>query len=81
MENKGASHTCDTEAYICTKEKLISDERITDTATYDAPDDQRLTEQEMGTKKAQINGSLSHITGIFGFTLAGLVMSDIIKNA
>lgn len=81
MENKGASHTCDTEAYICTKEKLISDERTTDTATYDAPDDQRLTEQEMGTKKAQINGSLSHITGIFGFTLAGLVMSDIIKNA
>lgn len=81
MENKGASHTCGTEAYICTKEKLISDERTTDTATYDAPDDQRFTEQEMGTKKAQINGSLSHITGIFGFTLAGLVMSDIIKNA
>ena len=81
MENKGASHTCGTEAYICTKEKLISEERTTDTATYDAPDDQRLTEQEMGTKKAQINGSLSHITGIFGFTLAGLVMSDIIKNA
>lgn len=29
------------------------------------------------SKKAQINGSLSHITGIFGFTLAGLVMQDI----
>lgn len=27
--------------------------------------------------KAQINGSLSHITGIFGFTLAGLVMQHI----
>lgn len=27
--------------------------------------------------KAVINGSLHHITGIFGFTLAGLVMSDI----
>lgn len=27
-------------------------------------------------KKAQINGSLCHITGIFGMTLAGLVMSD-----
>lgn len=26
--------------------------------------------------KAQINGSLSHITAIFGFTLAGLVMQD-----
>ena len=29
------------------------------------------------SKKAQINGSLSHITAIFGFTLAGLVMQDI----
>lgn len=27
--------------------------------------------------KAVINGSLSHITGIFGFTIAGLVMKDI----
>lgn len=30
--------------------------------------------------KAQINGSLAHITGIFGMTLAGLVMQDIHKN-
>lgn len=28
--------------------------------------------------KAQINGSLSHITGIFGMTLAGLVMKEIV---
>lgn len=31
--------------------------------------------------KAQINGSLAHITGIFGMTLAGLVMQDICNNA
>lgn len=30
--------------------------------------------------KAQINGSLSHVTGIFGFTLTGLVISDIMKK-
>lgn len=30
-------------------------------------------------RKASINGSLAHITGIFGFTLAGLVISDIVK--
>ena len=29
-------------------------------------------------KKAQTNGTLSHITGIFGLTLAGLVIKDII---
>lgn len=31
--------------------------------------------------KAQINGSLAHITGIYGFTLAGLVLSDIAKSS
>lgn len=30
--------------------------------------------------KAQINGSLSHITGVFGFTLAGLVMQSIAER-
>ena len=31
--------------------------------------------------KAVINGSLAHITGIFGFTLAGLVLKDIMHNS
>ena len=30
--------------------------------------------------KAQINGSLSHITAIFGFTIAGLIIQDIVKR-
>ncbi|MFR1987183.1 MAG: hypothetical protein ACLS29_03045 [Prevotellamassilia sp.] len=30
--------------------------------------------------KARINGSLSHITGIFGFTLAGLVIGDVMRK-
>lgn len=32
------------------------------------------------SKKAQINGTLVHITAIFGFTLAGLVIQDIYKK-
>ncbi len=31
-------------------------------------------------KKAQVNGTLSHITGIFGLTLAGLVIKHIGEN-
>lgn len=31
--------------------------------------------------KAQINGSLAHITALFGFTLAGLVVQDIQRRA
>ena len=30
--------------------------------------------------KAQINGSIAHITAIFGFTLAGLIIQDIAKK-
>lgn len=30
--------------------------------------------------KASINGSLSHITAIFGFTLAGLIIKDIVSR-
>ena len=35
--------------------------------------------EELGFK-AQINGSLAHITAIFGFTLAGLIIQDIVKR-
>lgn len=39
--------------------------------------EERLNDGSMTFTKVQTNGSLSHITGIFGFTLAGLVMKDI----
>ncbi len=74
MENKGTAHTCGTSACMCPKAKLLSGVRGTDSARYDAPGDQRLVDHEWCTSKAQINGSLSHITGIFGMTLAGLVL-------
>lgn len=32
-------------------------------------------------RKAQINGSLAHITAIFGFTLAGLVFQDMVEQS
>ena len=31
-------------------------------------------------KKAQINGTLAHSVAIFGFTLAGLVIQEIVKT-
>lgn len=44
------------------------------------PGDPALLNHEWDSKKAQINGTLAHITGIFGFTLAGLVMKDILEK-
>ncbi|MEN9917923.1 MAG: hypothetical protein RL662_359 [Bacteroidota bacterium] len=40
-----------------------------DTVMYDAR-----------SKKVQINGTVSHVTAIFGFTLSGLVINDICKS-
>lgn len=40
-----------------------------------------LADHDWNTKKAQINGTFVHITAIFGFTLAGLVMTDIMNKA
>lgn len=45
-----------------------------------------LGEADMGDEagqmfqKAQINGTTAHITGIFGFTLAGLVLQDLVSR-
>lgn len=76
-KNRGENHACGTSQCICSKAKLLSGIRGTDSAVYDAPGKQNLVEHEWCTSKAQINGSLSHITGIFGFALAGMVLTDI----
>lgn len=81
MQNMGTAHTCGTSACMCPKAKLLSGTRGSDDAIYDAPGDQRLVEHEWCTSKAQINGSLSHITAIFGMTLAGLTLKSIVKPA
>ena len=41
-----------------------------------------VTESSVGIlpAKSQVNGTLAHITAIFGFMLAGLVVEDILKN-
>jgi len=36
--------------------------------------------QSGSTPKAQINGSLAHITAIFGFTLSGLLLQDVYRK-
>lgn len=75
--NRGAVRSCGTSQCICPKAKLLSGERGTATAVYDAPGDQTLVEHEWCTAKAQINGTACHVTAMFGFALAGLVINDI----
>ncbi|EFI71716.1 MULTISPECIES: tRNA threonylcarbamoyladenosine dehydratase [Segatella] len=79
MSNMGENHSCGTSGCMCPKAKLLSGVRGTDTAVYDAPGDQSLVEHEWCTSKAQINGSLCHITAIFGMAITGIVLNEIVK--
>jgi tRNA A37 threonylcarbamoyladenosine dehydratase len=62
---------------------VYSDELLENKGSvYETDESKRsaLLKMENPSKKAQINGTLVHITAIFGFTLAGLVVQDICKE-
>lgn len=80
MQNMGVNKACGTGGCLCPKAKLLSGERGTDSAVYDAPGDQKLVEHEWCSTKAQINGSLCHITATFGMAIAGMIINDIIDR-
>ena len=64
LENKGTESSCGTERCVCPK-------------TGNAPGDPALANHEWCSSKARINGSLMHITSIFGLTLSGLILRDL----
>jgi tRNA A37 threonylcarbamoyladenosine dehydratase len=64
LQNRGVNSSCGTSECLCPK-------------ALTGPGKQELMNHEWCTSKAQINGTTAHITAIFGFTLAGLVMKDI----
>ncbi len=67
LPNLGQACTCGTDACMCPKSE--KGEGRTD-----------LLNHEWCTSKAQINGTTAHITAIFGFTLAGLVIQDLYRR-
>lgn len=64
LENKGRQSSCGTDKCVCPK-------------TTGAPGEESLANHEWCSSKATINGSLMHITSMFGLTLSGLIMKDI----
>lgn len=67
LHNLGHNSTCGTEKCMCPKAKI-------------GPGDPSLVNHEWCSSKAQINGTMAHITAIFGFTIAGMVMNDIYEK-
>lgn len=68
LDNRGQNSTCGTSACMCPKAKA-------------GPGDPNLVNHEWCSSKAQINGTMAHITAIFGFTIGGLVLNDIYTKA
>ena len=66
LVNKGSETACGSDKCLCPKKET-------------GPGDPDLLNHEWCSSKAQINGSLMHITAIFGLTLASLVLQDIIS--
>ena len=64
LTNRGHNASCGTEYCVCPKAQA-------------GPGDPSLLNHERCSSKAQINGTMVHITAIFGLILGGLVLSDI----
>lgn len=84
LENKGENHSCGTSQCMCPKVTIQQQQAaIAAEARGEANELGRteLINHEWCTSKAQINGTVAHITAIFGFTLAGLVIQDICNES
>ena len=65
LDNAGGASACGSAQCLCPQGN-------------DAPGEKALANHEWCSQKAVINGSVAHITAIFGFTLAGLVVQKAI---
>lgn len=67
LPNKGTESACGTEKCMCPKSE-------------EGAGDPSLVNHEWCSSKAQINGSMMHITSMFGVILGGLVIQQILKD-
>ena len=68
LKNRGVYKSCGTESCLCPK-------------TESGPGRQDLLNHEWCSSKAQINGTIAHITAMFGFMIAGMILEDIRNKA
>jgi len=68
LENAGYGASCGTDVCLCPKSQNIEG-------------DSELNNHEWCSSKAVINGTVAHITAIFGLTIAGLVVQSAYKSS
>ncbi len=79
MKNMGEDNTCGTDFCQCAKAKLQNNEPAMEAAEDN--DALQSEKHDWNASKAQINGSLCHITSIFGMSIAGIVVNTLINNS
>lgn len=67
LENKGRNEACGTDRCMCPK-------------AVKGPGSPELVNHEWCSSKAQINGTVMHIPAMFGLTLGGLIIQDILNR-
>lgn len=67
IKNRGVNKSCGTEKCLCPK-------------AAGGPGREDLLNHEWCSTKAQINGTLAHITAIYGFMISGLIIQDICEK-
>lgn len=77
MKNMGTTTACGTDDCICLKEKLCNGGNDSNASNPEMPSSQQST---WNSRKIQINGSLCHITAIFGMSIAGMVMNQVVGD-
>lgn len=83
LPNQGVNQSCGTAHCMCpkvTETQLQAAQQAEAAGSASELGRTDLVNHEWCTSKAQINGTVAHITAIFGFTLAALVIQDLYKK-
>jgi tRNA A37 threonylcarbamoyladenosine dehydratase len=80
MQNIGTSLSCEIDDSMCSEKEPNSNTRAIGMSVDAAPDSQHLEEFGQCTAKGRINGSLCHVTAIFGMSIAGMVINMLVDN-
>ena len=80
MQNMGENHLCGTEGCLCASKASMAADQEDGLSKSGEDENERLAKHDWSASKAQINGSLCHITAIFGMSIAGIVIDTIAKR-
>ena len=65
---------------MCVYSEELLENKGRDVEDHEKENKNNLLEDDNGIRKAVINGTVAHITAIYGFTIAGLIIQEIFNE-